>query len=146
MKVFVARLSLSCDTADPAVLQTFDERWTQKLERAWSTIVVNYDDTKSEADNLTAFAAHLDGMVQTQFTVTTPFLVPDVAAYGQTFASLDPLFGGPRWKPTATGHIIVPAPVIVSTTTGGKIQWGVNPSGPDGFISISSQWVLLDVQ
>ncbi len=146
MKAYVSRLSLACDSDDPAVLRTFDERWSQELERIWSTIVVGHDEAKSELENLMAFATKLNDMIHLQFTTITPFIQDDVAAFGKTFDSFDELFSPAKWRLGTGGVHTDSMPVVLNTTTGEKLQWGLDPNGTNGFISVSSDWILADVQ
>jgi len=62
--VYVARMWLSCDSQDDAVLEEFETRWTQSVEREWS--VLAFDGSMSE----TTLKSKLDEVIKDEYETT----------------------------------------------------------------------------
>lgn len=138
---YIARMWLTCDSASIAVLAEFDKRWTRAIERAWSTIVVPYDNDPAHPDLI----AELDSRIEQVYTQIPDEWIPkDLAKENYIYQSLVPVFESATWSIGTGGAHEGYKPIMANVSGGTAPQWRVYiTSSVYGYIYAHVSFVIV---
>jgi len=142
-QVYVTKLTLRCTPMDATTTAEFENRWTSSLSNSWKALEFNYDQGLTQTQNEAALAAHLTGIIETQFTVTTTWFSDDIQdTSGSSYVGPTVAFAQSDWMsggPTHTADM----PVKGTLTGGSTPQWKFLVTGQsDGSIFAKASWKL----
>ncbi len=143
-QAYVAEMWLTCDSTDPVVLAKFDQRWTQQVERDWSSIVVAYDNSATQA----ALRSALHDLIVGHYTAGPDYWIQeDLMALDRnyTYDSVEPIFSGDIWSGgTGGAHEATGLSINVRPRNAGPQRWRVDGL-PGAYIRANCRWSIENV-